>query len=249
MFLKEGSFILTHLPTAYLSRFFKCFKTFVRTFKSWWAPMFKNNPGRLLVYASLNAPHNKRLKSVKAATEETAKLLNLDFEVISFRKRFSQIYVYYEHGGNAPIPLYCDDGKAADLRNICETLKNMVFVLSFHPKHSGLIHLRKEIMRPSWIRCLCFVRLLRKLGLRRSLCPSGRTLVLSRTTGFLVWSIEFFGVEGAFVAAMLGIYPGRLLLLVIEVLLRRGKELFLQQVLFVCQDFRPNHGLIRFWWL
>jgi len=112
--------------------------------------MFKTDCGKLLVYTSTVAPRRKRLQSVRKATEKTAKLLNLGFEVVRFRKSFSQIYVYYENGsGDEPIPIYCDEGKTFDLQEICSTLRNMVFVLSFHPKHSALRQVRKEIMRLS----------------------------------------------------------------------------------------------------
>jgi hypothetical protein len=103
-----------------------------------------------MVYASTDVPSKKRLASVRTATEETAKLLNLDFKVVRFRNGYSQIYVYYECGdGDEPIPLYCDEGKAGDLQEICETLLKMVFVLSFHPKHSALKQMRGSIMRAS----------------------------------------------------------------------------------------------------
>ena len=102
-----------------------------------------------MVYASTAAPRKKRLQSVRTATEKTARLLNLGFEMVRFRKSFSQIYVYYENGDGQPIPIYCDEGKTCNLQDICATLKNMMFVLSFHPKHSALRHMRKEIMRPS----------------------------------------------------------------------------------------------------
>jgi hypothetical protein len=112
--------------------------------------VLKNNSGKLLVYASTDAPRNKRLASVKTATKETAKFLKLDFEVVRFRNNCSQIYVYYECGdGDEPIPLYCDEGKAGNLQEICETLRKMVFVLSFHPKHSALKQVRGAIMRAS----------------------------------------------------------------------------------------------------
>jgi hypothetical protein len=112
--------------------------------------MFKNNFGKLLVYASTDVPHKKRLASVRTATEETAKLLNLDCEVVRFCNNSSQIYVYYECGdGGEPIPLYCDEGKASNLQEICAALRNMMFVLSFHPKHSALKQVRGAIMRPS----------------------------------------------------------------------------------------------------
>jgi hypothetical protein len=90
------------------------------------------------------------LASVRTATEKTAKLLNLEFEMVRFRNSFSQIYVYYECGdGGEPIPLYCDKGKVGDLQDICATLRKMVFVLSFHPKHSALKQARGAIMRLS----------------------------------------------------------------------------------------------------
>jgi len=111
--------------------------------------MFKNDFGKLMVYASTAAPHKKRLQSVKTATEETAKRLNLGFEVVKFQKHFSQIYVYYENGEDEPIPIYCDEGKTSGLQEICATLKNMMFVLSFHPKLSALKQQRKGLMRLS----------------------------------------------------------------------------------------------------
>ena len=102
-----------------------------------------------MVYTSAAAPHGERLHSVSAATEKTAKLLNLGFEVVGFRESCSQIYVYYENGDGEPIPIYCDEGKTCDLQEICATLKNMMFVLSFHPEHSALRYVRKEVMRVS----------------------------------------------------------------------------------------------------
>jgi hypothetical protein len=111
--------------------------------------MFKNDCGKLMVYTSAAGPHRKRLQSVSTATERTARLLNLGFEVIRFKKSFSQIYVYYESGENEPIPIYCDEGKTNDLREICATLKGMMFVLSFHPKLSALRQMRKGLMRLS----------------------------------------------------------------------------------------------------
>ena len=98
------------------------------------------------MYTSTAAPLRKRLQSIKTATEETAKRLNLGFEVVRFRKSFSQIYVYYENGEGEPIPIYCDKGKTSGMNEICATLKNMMFVLSFHPAHSALRNARKGLM-------------------------------------------------------------------------------------------------------
>ena len=102
-----------------------------------------------MVYASAAAPCKKRLQSVRTATEETARLLKLDFEMVNFGKRVEQIYVYYENGGDEPIPIYCDEGKQLNLWEIGANLKKMMFVLSFHPRHSALRQMRRELMEAS----------------------------------------------------------------------------------------------------
>ena len=81
-----------------------------------------------------------------AATEKIAELLNLDFEMVPQRRGCSQIYVYYEHGDDEPIPIYCDEGKKGDLQEIKARLKNMMFVLSFHPRHTTLKQARKTLI-------------------------------------------------------------------------------------------------------
>jgi len=110
--------------------------------------MFKGNPGKLMVYASTGLPSRKRLESVRDATKETAKLLNLDFEIVRFDRAASPIYVYYgENDGDEPVPLYCDEGKISGLEEISNVLRHMMFVLSFHPKHSVLAKMRSELLK------------------------------------------------------------------------------------------------------
>jgi hypothetical protein len=112
--------------------------------------MFKGNYGKLMVYASTGIPSRKRLESVRAAARETAKRLNLDFEMIRFDRAASPIYVYYEESdGEEPIPLYCDEGKKSGLEEISGKLRNMMFVLSFHPNHSVLKEMRNELLKLS----------------------------------------------------------------------------------------------------
>jgi hypothetical protein len=112
--------------------------------------MFKGNCGKLMVYASTGIPGKKRLESVKDAAKETAKRLNLDFEIIRFDRASSPIYIYYEEfDGDEPIPLYCDEGKMSGLEEISNKLRSMMFVLSFHPKHPALKEMRKEILKLS----------------------------------------------------------------------------------------------------
>ena len=115
-----------------------------------WFGMFKENSGKLMVYTSTGAPSTKRLESVRDAAKTIAKRLDLDFEVVRFDKAPAPIYVYYEEGeGEEPIPLYCDEGKMSGLEEISSTLTRMMFVLSFHPKHSGLAQRRSELLKSS----------------------------------------------------------------------------------------------------
>ena len=112
--------------------------------------MFKGNSGKLMVYASTGLPSRKRLDSVRDAAKQTAKRLNLDFEMVRFDRAASPIYVYYEEcDGDEPIPLYCDEGKRSDLEEISSALRSMMFVLSFHPKHSALAQMRDELLKLS----------------------------------------------------------------------------------------------------
>jgi len=112
--------------------------------------MFKENCGKLMVYASTGVPSRKRLDSVRTAAKETAKRLNLDFEVVRFDRASSPIYVYYEENDDEePIPLYCDEGKMSGLEEISSKLRSMMFVLSFHPNHSALKEMRKELLKLS----------------------------------------------------------------------------------------------------
>jgi hypothetical protein len=112
--------------------------------------MFKGNCGKLMVYASTGVPSRKRLDSVRTAAKETAKRLNLDFEIVRFERASSPIYVYYEENDDEePIPLYCDEGKISGLEEISSRLRSMMFVLSFHPKHSVLKEMRKELLKLS----------------------------------------------------------------------------------------------------
>ena len=108
--------------------------------------MLATDSGRLVVYASSFAPRENRFKSISLATERMAKLLGASVEVKTFRKRFRPIYVYYKNGDDEPIPVYCSNSDESDSKKVCSALRNMMFVLSFHPKHSALKRFRKEIM-------------------------------------------------------------------------------------------------------
>jgi hypothetical protein len=89
----------------------------------------------------------ERLKPVSMAAQKIAELLKFNFEVVIFGENLTPIYVYYKNGDEEPIPIYCNKGEKADAHQICTVLRNMLFVLSFHPQHSALKRMRKEIMQ------------------------------------------------------------------------------------------------------
>ena len=81
------------------------------------------------------------------AAEKMAKVLKLNFEIKTFRKSFTPIYVYYETGEEEPIPIYCNTNSQSNTEEVYTALRNMMFVLSFHPKHQALRHARKNVMQ------------------------------------------------------------------------------------------------------
>jgi hypothetical protein len=108
--------------------------------------MLENSNGKLMIYASSSTFHEERMRFIRAAAEKMAKVLKLNFEVITLREKFTPIYVYYKNGDEEPLPIYCNKDGKADEREVYTALRNMIFVLSFHPKHSALRQIRKEVM-------------------------------------------------------------------------------------------------------
>ena len=103
--------------------------------------------GKLLVYASNLVSRDNRLRHVRVATQRMAKLLNLNLEVVTFQKKFTTIYVYYKSRESEPIPIYRDSTRQPCVDEVYTAMRNMMFVLSFHPKHSALRQVRNEVMR------------------------------------------------------------------------------------------------------
>jgi hypothetical protein len=111
--------------------------------------VLRNDTGKLVLYATQISAWRQRFESVRLAAEKMANKLNLGFEVVPQQRQCPQIYVYYERGEEEPIPLYCDKGKTGDLPEIAAQLRNMMYVLSFHPRHTALARLRNSIMKLS----------------------------------------------------------------------------------------------------
>jgi len=103
--------------------------------------------GKLLVYASRFVSRGRKFEPVRDTVERMARYLSLGFEVKTFKKKFESVYVYYASGGEEPIPIYQCADRMLGMDEICTSLKNMMFVLSFHPRHPALKQLRKEIMQ------------------------------------------------------------------------------------------------------
>lgn len=122
-----------------------CLKCCLHPVGIWVLGMMECSGGKLFVCASSFS--QKRLKPVSAATEKMAKLLKLNFEIKTFRKSFTPIYVYYKSGDEEPIPIYCNSTNQSNVEEVYTALRSMMFVLSFHPKHHALKHIRKEIIQ------------------------------------------------------------------------------------------------------
>jgi hypothetical protein len=58
------------------------------------------------------------------------------------KAHFNQWGVKYDE----PVPIYCDEGKSFNPEGICESLRRMMFVLSFHPRNGALRTMREKLM-------------------------------------------------------------------------------------------------------
>ena len=105
--------------------------------------MYADN-GKFLIYTSRFSSQDNRLRVVGSAVAKVAKALSLGVEVASTKKILS-VYVYYRNENGEEIPVYCDWGKNWGEEDVYKAIRNMMFVLSFHPEHSSLQGIRKEM--------------------------------------------------------------------------------------------------------
>lgn len=104
--------------------------------------------GKILVYASERGPCKRRLKLISSAAEKIARNLNMDMKVVKLKNpELTSICVYYQNGEEEPVPLYQDKGQAANFEQAYRALRDMMFVLSFHPKYVNLRRHRRRIMK------------------------------------------------------------------------------------------------------
>lgn len=103
--------------------------------------------GKLLVYTSEVTSNEQRTHSVSVAAGKLARLLELTLEFITLKENFDSIYVYYKKGEEDPIPIYYNKNGEHPMQKIYKNLREMMFVLSFHPGYSTLKPMRKEIVQ------------------------------------------------------------------------------------------------------
>jgi hypothetical protein len=102
--------------------------------------------GKLLIYTPQTTERQTRLKAIKSAASKIAQPLKLQVQIIHITKTFPT-YVYYKKDDDPEeIPVYCDSQRTLREREIYESMKSVIFTLSFHPKHSALLTARKEIL-------------------------------------------------------------------------------------------------------
>jgi hypothetical protein len=108
--------------------------------------MNRNDGGKLTMYTSNDYTLKQRVQTVKTAAETMAKQLNLNFEIKRQKTPNAPTYVYYQEAETEPVPVYCDEGKTGDPAEICSKMRSLMFVLSFHPRHTSLKQARNMIM-------------------------------------------------------------------------------------------------------
>ena len=103
--------------------------------------------GKILVYA----PDNNGfigIKSVENAANKIARRLKLGLEIIQ-RADLKSVWVYFESCDGQLIPVYFNYWPDCSEEEVYMKIRNMMFVLSFHPRFNGLKSIRREIMEPS----------------------------------------------------------------------------------------------------
>ncbi|RLI21470.1 hypothetical protein DRO54_03620 [Candidatus Bathyarchaeota archaeon] len=104
--------------------------------------------GKILIYAPNDNGGLNEIKNVKNAAEKIARRLKLGVEVIR-RDNLSSVWVYFENYDGQLIPIYFNYWLKCPIDEVYTKIRNMMFVLSFHPKFRGLRSIRREIMAPS----------------------------------------------------------------------------------------------------
>ena len=104
--------------------------------------------GKLLLYTPSDEVHGNRSRSISEAAGKIADLLELPMEVQSMEE-ISPVYVYYRSGNDELIPLYWSRRDNPKRQDVFKKLRDMIYVLSFHPRHSALKPRARKLMQSS----------------------------------------------------------------------------------------------------
>ena len=99
--------------------------------------------GKFLIYVPNSPDRKKRLDMVSKAVSKVAVKLGAKIE-ISETDRVTSPYVFYLNKENAKeMPIYCDLGKDWDEEKIYNSIRSIVYALSFLPQFNSLQFIRK----------------------------------------------------------------------------------------------------------
>ncbi len=104
--------------------------------------------GKILIYAPNGNGSFGGVRNVRSAAEKIARRLKLGVEVIQ-REDLSSVWVYFENYDGQLVPIYFNYWLNCPADEVYMKIRNMMFVLSFHPKFRGLRSIRREVMGPS----------------------------------------------------------------------------------------------------
>jgi len=108
-----------------------------------------NSNGKILIYTPTGSNGNfDGVKNVENAANKIARRLKLKVETIQ-RTDLSSVWVYFESHDGQLIPVYFNYWSKCQEEEAYAKIRNMMFVLSFHPKFSDLKSIRKDVIRPS----------------------------------------------------------------------------------------------------
>ncbi|NIR15993.1 MAG: hypothetical protein GWN86_19535 [Desulfobacterales bacterium] len=102
--------------------------------------------GKLLIYTAQTTDRERRLRTIKSAASKIAEPLKLQIQVVSTTRNLPTYVYYKKEGDSEKIPVYCDSENKLREKEIHEHMKSILFTLSFHPKHSCLLMVRKELL-------------------------------------------------------------------------------------------------------
>jgi hypothetical protein len=105
--------------------------------------------GKLLIYTPQTMDRQERLKAIKSAASKIAEPLKLQIQIIPLTKKFPTYVYYMREDDPEKIPIYCDSQKTQREKEIYQSMKTILFTLSFHPKHSALLTARKKMLLPA----------------------------------------------------------------------------------------------------